>query len=151
MTDHAIRIPVHRDAAFRIAAILAEPVANARRITLDLTLKTDPDGRLAVHETITAIPRRLTIEREDRLGEDWLVATYSVTLEAADELTDAITTAALDAPPTARTDPISGALRALELELLLADGTATLTLERPIAPTVGGPIDADPVPASDQD
>lgn len=159
MTTYAIRIPTHVDAAFRIAAHLAEPVANERRIKLDLTLKTDTDGTTTITETITAIPSKLTLERTDALGEGWVLTTYEVLLEAGDELTEAIVNARLDAPPTARTDPLSGALRALELELLLAEGTTGLRLAGPyVEPSdehldklPEGYIGADPVPASDQD
>lgn len=124
MTEHRIRIPTHVDAAYRVAATLAEPVANRRRIRLELTLKTDPAGTgTIIGEAITAIPTRLTLERSPELGDGWVLVTYDVTLEAGEDLTEAITKARLDAPPNARTDPVSGALRTLELELLLAEGT----------------------------
>lgn len=164
--EHGIRIPVHRDAAYRVAAILAEPVANRRRITLELTIKHHPDGSgLTANETVSAIPTRLVLEHTDALGPDFILATYTATLEAAAGLLELIATTVLDAPPSARTDPYSGALRTLELELLVTTGdvvtideATTGTLE--VGPTAALPgsaaiVDealttADPVPAPDQ-
>lgn len=128
----AFRIPAHVAAVPRVAATLAEPVANARRIKLELVITTAHDPDVTVEADATATPVRLDVHLEEQVGAGYAVVTLTALVEAADELLDLIEAGRITAPPSGRTDPYDGHLRALEVAL---DTTPP----------------ADPVPASDQD
>jgi hypothetical protein len=173
-TPVRLEVPIHPDNAAIVAATLLDAGAHARGFTLELTHHPNPILDPDTATTHTGTARLIAYLWTVGAGLD----VARITLDIDDEpLADLLLGSALLGPPSGRTDPITGAMRALlltagpkpehptddapdtplEATEVPADDLATIPEPDPMRPSLDlseVPIEAeqvdDPVPASDQ-